>query len=149
MGGVQYLVHHAYHGKPKVAGLDSFDRLLIARDERLKEEAKVRNPLPATLSMPSDGLSMFVARIPSCPRASCGVLPHSLSRLSDLSTDVTVSPLPSPFSPLPALFATVLACSRVRGNQRCRWAQQRRRLLLNLYTLVWGRLRPSAPEIRL
>jgi NADH dehydrogenase (ubiquinone) 1 alpha subcomplex subunit 1 len=42
MGGVQYLVHHAYEGKPKPVGADNFDRLLKYRDIRLKEEAKVR-----------------------------------------------------------------------------------------------------------
>ena len=42
MGGVQYLVHHAYEGKPKPTGADNFDRLLKYRDIRLKEEAKVR-----------------------------------------------------------------------------------------------------------
>ena len=42
MGGVQYLVHHVYEGKPKAAGQDNFDRLLKYRDERLKQEAKVR-----------------------------------------------------------------------------------------------------------
>ena len=39
MGGVQYLVHHVYEGKPKAAGQDNFDRLLKYRDERLKQEA--------------------------------------------------------------------------------------------------------------
>jgi NADH dehydrogenase (ubiquinone) 1 alpha subcomplex subunit 1 len=43
MGGVQYLVHHAYEGKPKPVGFDNFDRLLKYRDLRLKDEAKVRN----------------------------------------------------------------------------------------------------------
>lgn len=47
MGGVQYLVHHAYEGKPKPVGADNFDRLLKYRDIRLKEEAKVRRRLPA------------------------------------------------------------------------------------------------------
>ena len=42
MGGVQYLVHHAYEGKPKPVGADNFDRLLKYRDIRLKDEAKVR-----------------------------------------------------------------------------------------------------------
>ena len=42
MGGVQYLVHHAYEGKPKAVGADNFDSLLKYRDERLKDEAKVR-----------------------------------------------------------------------------------------------------------
>ena len=41
MGGVQYLVHHAYEGKPN-PWADNFDRLLKYRDIRLKDEAKVR-----------------------------------------------------------------------------------------------------------
>ena len=47
MGGVQYLVHHAYEGKPKPVGADNFDRLLKYRDIRLKEEATVRSPRTA------------------------------------------------------------------------------------------------------
>ena len=45
MGGVQYLVHHAFEGKPKAVGADNFDRLLKYRDERLKDEAKVRRAM--------------------------------------------------------------------------------------------------------
>eukprot|EP00227_Mantoniella_beaufortii_P017823 CAMPEP_0197591732 /NCGR_PEP_ID=MMETSP1326-20131121/13883_1 /TAXON_ID=1155430 /ORGANISM="Genus nov. species nov., Strain RCC2288" /LENGTH=53 /DNA_ID=CAMNT_0043157281 /DNA_START=231 /DNA_END=392 /DNA_ORIENTATION=+ len=44
MGSIQQAVHHVYAGKPKAAGLDTFDRLLEYRDHRLKNEAKAANP---------------------------------------------------------------------------------------------------------
>ena len=34
MGGLQYLVHGAAYDKPRAIGLDAFDRLVKARDER-------------------------------------------------------------------------------------------------------------------
>ena len=39
MGGLQYLVHGAAYDKPRAIGLDAFDRLVKARDERARREA--------------------------------------------------------------------------------------------------------------
>ena len=39
MGGLQYLVHGAAYDKPRAIGLDAFDRLVQARDERARREA--------------------------------------------------------------------------------------------------------------
>jgi NADH dehydrogenase (ubiquinone) 1 alpha subcomplex subunit 1 len=36
MGGLQYLVHGTAYGKPRAIQQDAFDRLVKARDERLK-----------------------------------------------------------------------------------------------------------------
>jgi len=39
MGGLQYLTHGAAYGKPRAIGQDAFDRLVAARDERVKTAA--------------------------------------------------------------------------------------------------------------
>jgi NADH dehydrogenase (ubiquinone) 1 alpha subcomplex subunit 1 len=38
MGGAQGGMHHLFFGKPKLVGADHWDRLLDARDARVKEE---------------------------------------------------------------------------------------------------------------
>jgi hypothetical protein len=87
MGGVQYLIHHAYEGKPKATGNDNFDRLLQYRDERLKEEAKVRARNPAERATLRTRLSAF-----SPPRA-----PHVRETLQvseeHVLTFASISPL--------------------------------------------------------
>jgi len=42
MGGLQYLVHNVAYDKPRAIGQDSFDRLVKARDERVKKGAGVQ-----------------------------------------------------------------------------------------------------------
>ena len=37
MGGLQYLAHGVGNSKPRAIGQDAFDRLVQARDERLKK----------------------------------------------------------------------------------------------------------------
>jgi NADH dehydrogenase (ubiquinone) 1 alpha subcomplex subunit 1 len=39
MGGLQYLTHGAAYAKPRAIGQDAFDRLVAARDERVKTAA--------------------------------------------------------------------------------------------------------------
>ncbi len=38
MGGLQGAVHKLFYGRPKPHGTDDWDRLVEARDERLKKE---------------------------------------------------------------------------------------------------------------
>jgi NADH dehydrogenase (ubiquinone) 1 alpha subcomplex subunit 1 len=90
MGGVQYLVHHAYEGKPKPVGADNFDRLLKYRDQRLKEEKKVRGCARApSRDCQSDARSRrreFVRAIFSSPSPSPGRPRFSKLRLdSDIA----------------------------------------------------------------
>lgn len=42
MGGIQQGVHYLFAGKPKAVGADAWDRLMVKRDLRIKEEAKAR-----------------------------------------------------------------------------------------------------------
>lgn len=40
MGGLQGAIHKGFFGKPKATSVDSWDRMMNKRDERIKEEAK-------------------------------------------------------------------------------------------------------------
>lgn len=44
IGGIQSGVEKLYAGKPKAPGRDTWDRLLDARDARLKADEKARAP---------------------------------------------------------------------------------------------------------
>ena len=88
MGGVQYLVHHAYEGKPKPVGADNFDRLLKYRDIRLKDEAKVRFRRRRREADPKSSPKVFSFFF----FASSAAPPNQTIRARVVSSDLVASP---------------------------------------------------------